>query len=62
MEAELDGIIERLEKIQCLPVPGVDDNPDWLDILQIISCYPFFITQLEILKKFNRLDFTLPIN
>lgn len=66
VEAELDGIIDRLEKIQCLPYPGIDDNPEWLDIPQIISCYPspcaFFIMQLEILEKFNRLDFTLPIN
>ncbi len=65
VEAELDGITERLEKIQKLPVPGIDSNPDWLDIPQIISCYPstcdFFIMQLVILKKFKRLDFTLPI-
>ncbi len=66
VDAELDGIIDRLEKIQRLPVPGVDNNADWLDIPQIISCYPstcnFFIMQLEILKKFNRLDFALPVN
>ena len=65
IEAELDGIIDRLEKIQCLPYPGIDDSPEWLDIPQIISCYPspcgFFVMQIEILERFKRLDFTLPV-
>jgi len=47
VDAELDGIVERLEKVERLPVPGVDNTADWLDIPQIISCYPstcnFFI-------------------
>jgi len=66
VEAELEGIINRLEQIQSLPYPGIDDSPEWLDIPQIISCYPspcgFFVMQLNILKKFDRLDFALPIN
>jgi len=65
VEAELDGIVDRLHTIQDLPVPGIDDKADWLDNRQIISCYPstcgFFIMQIELLKKFNRLDFTLPV-
>lgn len=65
VEAELEGIIDRLEKVQTLPYPGIDDKPDWLDIPQIISCYPspctFFRMQLEILARFDRLDFSLPI-
>jgi len=67
VEAELDGIVDRLHTIQELPVPGVDDSPVKfpLDNRQIISCYPstcgFFIMQIEILKKFDRLDFQIPI-
>jgi hypothetical protein len=65
VEAELDGIVDRLHTIQELPVPGIDDSADWLDNRQIISCYPstcgFFIMQIELLRKFNRLDFTLPV-
>jgi len=65
VEAELDGIVDRLHTIQDLPVPGIDDKADWLDNRQIISCYPstcgFFIMQIELLKKFNRLDFTFPV-
>ncbi len=65
IEAELDGIVDRLHTIQELPVPGIDDKADWLDNRQIISCYPstcgFFIMQIELLRKFNRLDFSLPL-
>jgi hypothetical protein len=66
VEAELDGIVDRLHTIQVLPVPGIDDKADWLDNRQIISCYPstcgFFIMQIEILKKFGRLDFSIPVD
>lgn len=66
VDAELDGIIDRLHTIQALPVPGIDDKADWLDNWQIISCYPstcgFFIRQIEILRKFGRLNFQLPIH
>jgi hypothetical protein len=65
VEAELDGIVDRLHAIQVLPVPGIDDKADWLDNRQIISCYPstcsFFIMQIELLRKFDRLDFQLPM-
>lgn len=65
VEAELDGIVDRLHTIQYLPVPGIDDKADWLDNRQIISCYPstcgFFIMQIKLLKKFNRLDFSIPV-
>ena len=65
VEAELDGIVDRLHEIQVLPVPGIDDFADWLDNRLIIGCYPstcgFFIMQIELLKKFNRLDFSLPV-
>ena len=65
VDAELDGIVDRLRAIKELPVPGVDDTADWLDNRQIISCYPstcgFFIIQIELLKKFGRLDFPLPV-
>lgn len=66
VEAELDGIVDRLHTIQELPVPGIDDFADWLDNRQIISCYPstcgFFIMQIEILKKFDRLAFSIPVD
>lgn len=65
VEAELDGIVDRLHEIQVLPVPGIDDFADWLDNRLIIGCYPstcgFFIMQIELLKKFKRLDFSLPV-
>ena len=75
VEAEMDGIVDRLHAIKELPVPGVgdfsdlgdrvDDVADWLDNWQIISCYPatcgFFIMQIELLKKFNRLEFSIPV-
>ena len=65
VEAELDGIVDRLHAIEALPVPGVDNFADWLDNRQIISCYPstcgFFIMQIELLRKFGRLDFSLPV-
>ena len=70
VEAELDGIVDRLRTIQELPVPGIDKfdigEMDWpWDNRQIISCYPatcaFFIMQIELLRKFNRLDFALPV-
>ena len=70
VEAELDGIVDWLHTVQELPVPGVNGLGDfedlsWLDNWQIISCYPstcgFFIMQIELLKKFNRLDFSLPV-
>ncbi len=70
VEAELDGIVDRLHAVQELPVPGVDGLEDWkdlswLDNRQIISCYPstcgFFIMQIEILRKFGRLDFQIPV-
>jgi len=65
VEAELDGIVDRLCTIQELPVPGIDDFDigmiDWRwDNRQVISCYPatcgFLIIQIELLKKFNRLS------
>ena len=68
VEAELNGIVDFLHTIQELPVPGVNglgnfDDLSWLDNRQIISCYPstcgFFIMQIELLKRFDRLDFTL---
>ena len=70
VDAEMDGIVDRLTTTQALPVPGVDGVEDWqdlswLDNQQIISCYPstcgFFIMQLLLLKRFNRLDFSLPV-
>lgn len=65
VEAELDGIVDRLHTIEVLPVPGIDNQADWLDNRQIISCYPstcgFIIMQIELLKKFGRLDFQLPM-
>jgi len=65
VEAEMDGIVDRLHEIQELPVPGVDNFADWLDNRQVISCYPstcgFFIMQIELLRKFSRLDFSLPV-
>ena len=65
VEAELDGIVDRLHAIQELPVPGIDDEADWLDNRLVIGCYPstcgFFIMQIELLKKFGRLDFQLPL-
>ena len=65
VDAEMDGIVERLQAIHELPVPGIDDKADWLDNRQVISCYPstcgFFIMQIELLKRFNRLDFSLPV-
>jgi len=66
VEAELDGIVDRLRATRELPVPGTDNEaPDWLDNRQIISCYPstcgFFIMQIELLQKFGRLDFELPV-
>jgi len=65
VEAELDGIVDRLHTIQALPVPGIDDKADWLDERLIIGCYPstcgFFIMQIELLRKFGRLDFSLPV-
>jgi hypothetical protein len=70
VEAELDDIADWLHAIRELPVPGVNglgdfDDLSWLDNRQIISCYPstcgFFITQIELLKKFNRLNFSLPV-
>ena len=71
IEAELDGIVDRLHTIQELPVSGVDgvedwDDLSWLDNRQIISCYPstcgFFVMQIEILKKFDRLDFSIQVD
>jgi hypothetical protein len=65
VEAELDGIVDRLHTIKELPVPGIDDKADWLDNRLIIGCYPstctFIIMQIELLKKFGRLDFQLPV-
>ena len=69
VEAELDGIVDRLHTIQELPVPGEGRRgrrrEKWLDSRQIISCYPsacgFFIMQIELLRKFGRLDFQLPV-
>ena len=70
VEAELDGIVDRLREVQELPIPGVNaldewEDLSWLDNRQIISCYPstcgFFILQIEILRKFDRLDFSLPV-
>jgi len=68
VDAEMDGIVDRLHEIRELPIPGVDTGSfaDWLDCRQIISCYPstcgFFIMQIELLRKFGRLDFSLPVN
>ena len=70
VDAELDGIVNRLREIRDLPVPGVDGVDDWADLSwldnrQIISCYPstcgFFMMQLELLRRFGRLDFSLPV-
>jgi len=70
VEAELDGIVDWLHTVQELPVPGVNGLGDfedlsWLDNRQIISCYPstcgFFIMQIELLKKFDRLEFSFPV-
>ena len=65
VEAEMDGIVDRLHMIQELPVPDDSHDLSWLDHRQIISCYSstcgFFIMQIELLKKFNRLDFSLPV-
>jgi len=65
VDAELDGIVDRLHATEALPVPGIDDEPPaWLDNRQIISCYPstcgFFFMQIELLRKFGRLGFALP--
>ena len=66
VEAELDGIVIRLQTLQELPIPGVDDVEDWpdlswLDNQQVISCYAstcgFIIMQIEILRRFNRLAY-----
>jgi len=66
VEAELDGIVDRLHTIQELPVPGTDDQADWLDNRLVIGCYPstcgFFIMQIELLETFGRLDFQIPIH
>lgn len=64
VDAELDGIVDRLRATEELPVPGIDEKADWLDFRQIISCYPstcgFFIMQIALLDRFGRLGFTLP--
>jgi hypothetical protein len=63
VEMELDGIVDRLHNTNEPPVMSFKDA--WEDVRQIIGNYYWassdYISQIEILKKFGRLDFQIPV-
>ena len=62
VDAELDGIVDRLRNINELRVMSIEDA--WGDVRQIIGNYYWgssdLISQIDILKTFGRLGFALP--
>ena len=63
VDAELDGIVDRLRGTDELPVMSYKEA--WEDVRQAIGNYFWassdLISQIEILLKFDRLDFQLPV-
>lgn len=63
VDMELDGIVDRLHSTNELPVMNFKDA--WEDVRQVIGNYYWassdYISQIETLKKFGRLDFQIPI-
>ena len=63
VDMELDGIVDRLHNTNEIPVMSFKDAGE--DVRQIIGNYYWaasdYISQIEKLKKFNRLDFSLPV-
>lgn len=63
VDMELDWIIDRLNSTSEIPIISYKDA--WEDVRQVIGGYYWgasdFISEIEILKMFDRLDFKLPI-
>ena len=63
VDMELDATVDRLHNTNELPVISFKDA--WEDVGQVIGNYYWassdYISQIETLKKFNRLDFSLPV-
>ena len=63
VEMELDGIVDRLHNTNEPPVMSFKDA--WEDVRQVIGSYYWaasdYISQIEVLERFGRLDFQLPI-
>ena len=61
---ELDGIVDRLHNTNEPPVMSFKDA--WEDVRQVIGSYYWaasdYLSQIEVLESFGRLDFQLPIS
>lgn len=65
VDIELDAMVDRLHHTNELPVSYHKDFAEWEDREQIIGNYYWassdFISEIQYLEKFGRLDFQLPI-
>lgn len=65
VDIELDAMVERLRLTDELPVAYLKEAAEWEDREQIIGNYYWassdFISEIQYLEKFGRLDFQLPV-